>query len=136
MGYVFCMSAQYELAEIARKHGKYSVDAYVFVGEGLHHAARRLGRHEEEGAGRHISAHELVEGILDLAAQRYGILGSVVLGSWDIKRSEDIGQITFHLIEAGLFGKQPGDQLSDFDNGPVFRDQLHRLTKERILAEA
>ena len=130
------MSAQYELADIARQHGLYPVDAYVFVGEGLHHAARTLGRHDQEGAGRHISAYELVEGILDLAAQRYGTLGTAVLGSWDIKRSEDIGQITFHLIEAGLFGKQPGDSLSDFDNGPQFREELLKLTKERILADA
>lgn len=130
------MSAQYELADIAREYGMYPVEAYVFVGEGLHHAARSLGRHEEEGAARHISAHELVEGILDLAAQRYGTLGTAVLASWDIKRSEDIGQITFHLIEAGLFGKQPGDSLSDFDNGPQFREQLLKLTKDRILADA
>ena len=76
------MSSQYDLGGLAERFGAYPVEAYVFVGEGLHHAARRLGKHDEDSDDHHINAQELVLGILDLAAQRFGGLAYAVLQSW------------------------------------------------------
>ena len=33
-----------------------------------------------------------------------------VLASWGVHRSEDVGAITFHLIEDGIFGKRDEDE--------------------------
>ena len=129
------MSGEYDLSQLAKRYGAYPVEAYVFVGEGLHHATRSLGKIEAEGSDRHITAHELVTGVLELGSMRYGCLAGAVLRSWSIRNSEDIGQITFHLIEEGLFGKQPGDNVEDFENGPKFREQVRELTRDRLLSQ-
>ena len=129
------MNERYDLSQLASRYGVYPIEAYVFVGEGLHHATRSLGKQGAEGVDRHISAHELVEGVLELASTRFGCLASSVLRSWSLRCSEDIGAVTFHLIEEGLFGKQPGDCLEDFQNGPIFHELIQRKTRERMLTE-
>ena len=129
------MSESYDLSQLAVRHGVYPVEAYVFVGEGLHHSTRTLGIQDAEGAGRHISAHQLVAGILELASMRFGCLANSVLRSWSLRCSEDIGEVTFHLIEEGLFGKQSGDTKEDFKNGPVFHELVESITRERMFAE-
>lgn len=126
------MQERYDLSQLARRYGQYPVEAYVFVGEGLHHASRNLGKHDAEGSDRHISAHELVAGVLELAVMRYGCLATSVMRSWSLRNSQDIGNVTFHLIEEGLFGKQPGDALDDFKGGPKFHEVIHKLTRERL----
>lgn len=124
-----------DLSAIARKHGRFPVEAYAFVGEGLRHAAKRLGREDASGAGRHLTAKELVEGVLDLAASQFGMLARLVLRSWNLRRSEDIGAVTFHLIECGIFGKQPSDRLEDFEDGPGFATTLHELVASRVIEQ-
>ncbi len=126
------MAETIDLATIARRHGAYHVEGYAFVGEGLRHASKRLGRDQATGEERHLDAHELVEGVLDLAATRYGLLARQVLGSWCVRRSEDIGAITFHLIEDGIFGKRPEDDEADFADGPRFEETLRQLVEERL----
>ena len=74
--------------------------------------------------------------MLELAVMRFGCLATSVLRSWGLRKSEDIGNVTFHLIEEGLFGKQSGDSLEDFKGGPVFHDLVHKLTRERLLTSS
>lgn len=126
------MSETPNLAAIADRHGSYQVEAYAFVGEGLRHASKRLGRDQASGEDRHLDAPELVEGVLELAASRYGLLARQVLAAWNIRRSEDIGAITFHLIEDGIFGKRPEDSEQDFADGPLFDEALPRLVRARL----
>jgi len=66
------------------------------------------------GAARHLTAIELVTGAVDLAAERWSVLGDLVLASWGIREAADIGAITFTLIEHGVFSKEPTDRLEDF----------------------
>ncbi len=125
------------LAEIARTHGQYTVEAYAFVGEGLGYAARHrdteAGTADEDEASRHLDASELVEGVLRLASEQFGLLGTQVLRSWGVRRSEDIGHITFHLIEQGIFGKQSNDSQSDFDDGPAFAEHIQLCVQARLM---
>jgi len=126
------MSDLNDLLAIAQRHGAYDVEAYAFVGEGLRHAARHLGREEAEGADRHLDAMELVDGVLDLAAARFGLLARQVLRTWGLRRSEDVGAITFHLIEDGIFGKRDEDSLDDFRHGCDFDRELVAKTRRRL----
>lgn len=124
------MSRITDLEAIAREFGQYRVEAYAFVGEGLHQTVRA----QRQGSGHHLSAAELVEGVLDLAAQRYGLIGAEVLAGWGLRRSEDLGVVTYHLIEKGLFGKAPTDSIEDFAAGPVFTAAIEERVRQRIRA--
>ena len=45
-----------------------------------------------------------------------------VLDYWGIRRSRDIGQMVFHLVEAGAFGRTENDSLTDFESGFDFHE--------------
>ena len=41
---------------------------------------------------------------------------------WGVERCEDIGQMVFNLIGAGIFGKTEQDSLEDFKSVYTFHD--------------
>jgi uncharacterized repeat protein (TIGR04138 family) len=110
----------------------YTPEAFAFVGESLRHAVVLFGKDKLEGEQKHLTARELVEGLLDLAISRFGLLAELVLREWGIQRSEDVGHITFALISLGIFSKQPNDTLEDFQNGPNFARTLTELSRQRL----
>lgn len=121
-----------DLHELASRTGKYDVEAFCFVSQGLRHAAKLFGKERSSGDERHLTALQLVDGTLDLAADRYGLLAELVLRRWGVRASEDIGAITFALIENHVFTKQPSDRLEDFYAGPEFADALRQRVVERM----
>ena len=121
-----------DLHELASRTGKYDVEAFCFVSQGLRHAAKLFGKERSSGDERHLTALQLVDGTLDLAADRYGLLAELVLRRWGVRASEDIGAITFALIENHVFTKQPSDRLEDFYAGPEFADALRQRVVERL----
>ena len=121
-----------DLHELANRTGKYDVEAFCFVSQGLRHAAKRFGKERSSGEERHLTALQLVEGTLDLAVDRYGLLAELVLRRWGVRASEDIGAITFALIENRVFTKQPSDRLEDFYGGPEFAPALHERVVQRM----
>lgn len=88
----------------------YDLRAYVLVDESL--SALAAGLPER----RHITARECADAVLDGAADRFGLLGNLVLESWGIHASEDIGRIIFALIEGGRIAAAEDDALEDFDD--------------------
>lgn len=119
-----------DLHELASRNGKYDVEAFCFVSQGLRHAAKIHGKDRAQGHERHLTATQLVDGALDLAAERYGLLAELVLRSWGVRAAEDIGAITFALIESRVFTKQQSDRIEDFYGGPDFAQVL----RERVVA--
>jgi len=123
------------LHKLARQTGRFDAEAFSFVSQGLCHAARKLGKRTKVGSDRHLCARELLDGTLDLAAERFGLLAELVLRSWGLKAPEDIGEITFLLIEHGVFSKQPNDRLEDFVEGPAFGPTLAQRVHQRVMAD-
>ncbi len=121
-----------DLEALAQSAGGYTPEAFAFVGESLRHAVKLYSKDAEEGDARHLTAHELVEGVLDLATTRFGLMAELVLREWGVRTSEDVGRITFALIELGVFSKQPTDTLEDFKDGPEFGQTLTKLSKQRM----
>jgi uncharacterized repeat protein (TIGR04138 family) len=130
------MSAMPDIEALAKAAGGYAPEAIAFVGESLRHAARLFGKEAAEQDQRHLTAHELVEGMLDLATIRFGLMAELVLREWGLKRAEDVGRITFTLIEVGVFSKQPSDRLEDFFGGPDFGGVLTRRSRQRLCPAA
>ena len=56
------------------------------------------------------------------ALEQFGSLSRTVLEYWGIYKTEDIGEIVFNLVEAGLLNKQDSDCKADFANGFNFRE--------------
>lgn len=126
------MSRAPDIGKVASSDGRYHVEGFHFVGQSLSHAVKLFRRDDASGPARHLTARELVEGAVDLAASRYGLLGEMVLSSWGIRRPEDIGAITFTLIEHGVFSKQPEDRLEDFVGQTGLNDSIRTAVRRRL----
>ena len=107
--------------EICRKDSRYDRDAYSFVRESLDFTSKMLNK-PREGAARHISGPELLEGARAYALQEFGPLALTVLHSWGIKATSDFGEIVFSLVETGKLGKTDEDKREDFANGYDFSE--------------
>lgn len=117
---------------VAAEQGRYDVEGFCFVSQSLRHAAAQAGGRRVPGERRHLSAQQLIDGVVDLAAERFGLLAEVVLRRWGIRSGDDIGAITFILIEKGVFSKQPSDRPEDFYGGPGFADALRERVSARL----
>ncbi len=103
-----------EAIELVRKKDeRFQIDAYHFLREVLDHTVKSL-REDELIEHRHVSGPELLHGLIEYAHSEYGSMASVVLDSWGIRESEDIGSMVFNLIEVGAFGKSDEDSPADF----------------------
>ncbi|MBK9384498.1 MAG: hypothetical protein IPN34_06720 [Planctomycetes bacterium] len=100
--------------------------------EGLGWTVDQLGRRDKSEPHRHVSGHELLEGLKDYALEYFGPLARTVLKLWGVRRSEDFGAIVFHLVEAQLLSRQESDSLDDFARGFDFRDALESGYRVRL----
>lgn len=121
-----------DIRRLAHRDGRFDPEAFSLVGQGLCHAARLLGKDEAKDDDRHLTARELVTGLVDLAAERYGLLAEPVLRAWGIREAADIGQITFLLIAHGVFTKQPSDRFEDFLDLPALGPALAARVRWRL----
>jgi uncharacterized repeat protein (TIGR04138 family) len=97
------------IAEIVRGDPRYCAEAYEFVFEALDYTLRR------RGSGRkHVSGPEIMESARLLALEQFGFLARAVLNQWGVHRTDDFGDIVFHLIEADLLQKTANDRREDF----------------------
>src|ERR1044072_3375087 len=92
------------LDSIVRSHPRYQRDAYVFLRDGLDFTTKQ--QKKAKGASiRHVSGPELLEGVRQYALKEFGPMVMTVFDSWGVHSSEDIGNMVFNLINAGIFGK-------------------------------
>jgi len=99
---------------IREEDDRYGIDAYLFVLDGVAHTVGKLPE------PRHVSGQELLEGIRELARERFGPMTRTVLEHWGVNRCEDFGEIVFNLVDAGLLGKTEDDSREDFAGGYDF----------------
>lgn len=115
-----------ELVErIVERDPRYQPGAYLFVREALAHAQGRFAEGRPE-AERHVTGQQLLEGIREFALNEYGPMARELFREWGVHRSEDFGEIVFHLIEQQFLRKTDADRREDFSGGydfdEAFRD--------------
>jgi uncharacterized repeat protein (TIGR04138 family) len=103
-----------KLREIIITDPRYPVDAYLFVLEALFYTRKKVK------AETHVTGQELLDGIKDLALERYGPLAKMVFEHWGIRETIDFGNIVFNMVNCGLLGKTEQDRIEDFFNGYDF----------------
>jgi len=107
--------------KICKEDPRYDADAYLFIREALDYTVKMLDKPAEE-PGRHVSGRELLEGVRECALNEFGPMSLSVLNRWGIKRTEDIGEMVFNLVDAGILGKTEQDERMDFAGGYDFRE--------------
>ena len=110
------------LRKLVREEGRYPLEAYLFVYQALEHAQKQVGKR------RHISGKELLEGFRDLAIESFGPLALMVFHHWNLRRTDDVGVMVFHLIQRELMGKTEDDQLEDFEGLYDFEETFNPET--------
>jgi len=141
------------LFQLLQRDRRYTLDAYLFVLEALSFAQESLGMGQEpaaeelessqpaEAAGetraragrrrrrqseRHVSGQELCEAARLYGLQQYGYLAPKVLSGWGIRRTADIGEIVFNMIDIGQMRKTRADKREDFHGVYDFDEAFSR----------
>jgi len=149
------IDASHPLFRLLERDRRYTLEAYLFVLESLAFAQESLGFGaeppedelepvpEEQMAGsrrtgpskpqrsdcraeRHVSGQQLCEAARQYGQQQYGFLAPTVLASWGLRRTDDIGEIVFNMIDIGQMRKTRRDKREDFHDVFVFEDAFAR----------
>ena len=99
---------------------RYHADAYFFLRDGLDHAVKL--RKRQQGESGHVSGQQLCEGIRQLAVKAFGPMVPTVFDYWGIRKTDDIGEMVWRLIDLGVFGRTENDSREDFKNVYSFRE--------------
>ncbi len=113
------ISFEEALALIQQRDARYHPDAYEFLREALDFTLH-LYEKPSKGPGRHVSGRELLDGFRQLALKEFGPMAWRVLTHWGLRRTEDVGELVFNLVEVGVLGKTERDRREDFARGYDF----------------
>lgn len=108
------------MEQIRLREARYAEGAYLFVLAALEYAQERLV------VRRHINGRELAFAYRDLAIARYGVMSRIVLESWGVRSTEDIGAVVFTLVELGFLASLPSDTRDHFVGVYDFVDSFDR----------
>src|SRR4051812_11168028 len=93
---------------IRLRESRYDEAAYLFILPALDFGQHRLRER------RHITGRELSIACRDLALERFGVMSRLVLESWGVKSSSNLGDVVFALVDLGLLMSQPTDSREEF----------------------
>jgi len=109
------------LDSVVASDPRYQRDAYVFLRDALDFTTKQ--QKKIKGATvRHVAGPELLDGVRQYALKEFGPMVMTVFDAWGIRSCEDIGNMVFNLIGAGVFGKTEEDSIEDFKNVFDFED--------------
>ena len=97
-----------KISQILLRDDRFSREAYRFVQEGLEYTVQRRGRRG------HVSGKELLDGLRDMARERFGLMARTVLNQWGVTKTVDFGDIVFNLVDEQIMSKQDSDTREDF----------------------
>jgi len=163
------MSFRDDLAKVIAGNSRHSIEAYAFVLEALQLARSRKLRalaRERKGAGErrsrgakaegdslhprpksgrrpeivgHVTGQEFCESARRLALRQFGFLAGLVLKSWGIRSTSDLGDVVYSLIASGHLEKTSDDSQSDFEDvfnfETAFRPTLAAIAREARIEE-
>ncbi len=101
------------LHSIVASDPRYQRDAYIFLRDALDFTTKQQKKIKGTTV-RHVSGPELLEGVRQYALKEFGPMVVTVFNNWGIHCCEDIGNMVFNLIDAGIFGKTEEDSIEDF----------------------
>ncbi len=112
--------ALHSIEQIVEQDPRYKPEAYAFLFAALSYTQAKLAK------PRHVTGRELLEGIRELALERYGKMAKTVFEHWGVRKTDDFGEIVFNLVDAGLLGKTEEDKKEDFKDVYNFEDAFEK----------
>lgn len=113
-------SPQELLQDLCRRDTRYPFEAYDFVYQALGYVQDEMKKKRKQEASedtsKHVTGQQLSEACRDFALEEYGMMAGAVLDSWNIKKTDDIGQLVYNLININLMSKSETDRQEDFNN--------------------
>jgi uncharacterized repeat protein (TIGR04138 family) len=109
------------LDSIVTSDPRYHRDAYIFLRDALDFTTKQQKKIKGVTV-RHVAGPELLDGVRQYALKEFGPMVITVFDSWGIHSCEDIGNMVFNLIGAGIFGKTKEDSIEDFKNVYSFEE--------------
>jgi uncharacterized repeat protein (TIGR04138 family) len=103
------------LDSIVASDSRYQREGYIFLRDALDFATKQQKKIKGVSV-RHVTGPELLEGVRQYAIKEFGPMVMTVFDNWGIHSCEDIGNMVFNLIGAGVFGKTEQDSIEDFKN--------------------
>ncbi|MBV9007611.1 MAG: hypothetical protein JO354_00375 [Verrucomicrobia bacterium] len=120
------------LDSIIASDARYHRDGYVFLRDALDYTTKQQKK-IKGAAVKHVAGPELLEGVRQYALKEFGPMAISVFSFWGIERCEDIGQMVFNLIAAGIFGKTDEDSMDDFKAVYDFQDAFVKPFKPQFV---
>lgn len=105
---------------------RFAREAYVYLTRVLDYSVEKISLQCPPPHPQHVSCRTLLEDFCELALREMGPMAMTVMNEWGIKSGYNVGEMVFHLIDAGVFGKQPSDRLDDFKDFPPFSEILEK----------
>lgn len=103
------------VSEIRESDDRFRPQAYVFLMVALQQTVQGLPEERtRDPVRRHLSGRELLAGVAKLAREEFGPLAPMVFAEWGVRRSEDVGEMVFQLVESRQLSARPEDTLDDF----------------------
>src|SRR6058998_2451004 len=109
------------LDSIVASDPRYQREAYAFLRDALDFTTKQQKKVKGVSV-RHVTGPELLHGVRQYALKEFGPMVMTVFDNWGIHSSEDVGNMVFNLIGAGIFGKTEEDSMEDFRNVYDFKD--------------
>jgi uncharacterized repeat protein (TIGR04138 family) len=100
---------------------RYAREAYLFVQQALYFYREKYGG---SGEGGHIRGAQLLQGVRELGLSQFGPMARTVLNHWGLREGEDVGEIVYNMIDAGLMRKTEDDRKNDFSGIMKFDESL------------
>lgn len=111
------------LDQIATHDPRFARDAYYFVRDALDFTIKQRRKTKDAPPQRaHVSGQQLLEGIRLFALKQFGPMVTTVFEYWGVKRCEDFGDMVFHLVKIGIFGRTERDSMEDFKSAYTFHE--------------
>ena len=112
---------------LLKKDRRFTLETYRFVNEALEYAQELgmgkaaatenpNGASSPDDVANHVTGQDLSRAAKDWAVLQYGLMAKTVLAKLGIRKTRDIGDAVYNMIEVGLMSKTPEDSVEDFDD--------------------
>lgn len=101
---------------IIAKDARYQREAYSFLRDALEFTIKKRRKASKESPSD-LSGSDLLDGFRIFALKECGPMTKTVLEYWGVETCEDIGNLVFNLVDAGVFSKTERDSIEDFRSG-------------------
>jgi uncharacterized repeat protein (TIGR04138 family) len=120
------------MRKLLREDPRFRFEAYQFIRESLQYAHEHMDviapdNTELTESPRHVTGQQLCEACRLYALEQYGFLAKMVLASWGVQSTSDLGELVYNLIRIEQMRKSDTDRREDFNDVYSFDNAFEPL---------